>query len=95
MKNNTENADRLLDAKTPESLKDPLQQNQELISAATKKELLSELATIHSTQEQVKLFGKVMDDYGVDALVGLLPVYGDVASSVLATLYLLYQGKKI
>jgi hypothetical protein len=39
------------------------------------KKLLSQLAKSQSTTERVKLFGKIMDDYGIDVLVSLVPGY--------------------
>jgi hypothetical protein len=43
------------------------------ISEQTKKEVLEELLKVQSVQEQVKLFGRVMDDYGLDFLASLAP----------------------
>jgi hypothetical protein len=65
------------------------------LSVKTKEELLLQLTKIHSTQERVKLFGKVMDDYGADALVSIIPEYWDISSSLVSTCYLLYEGSKV
>jgi hypothetical protein len=43
------------------------------IKTRTQKELLLQLNKTHFAWERVKLFGKIMDDYGVDRLVSLIP----------------------
>ncbi len=58
-------------------------------------ELLETLEKAKSTQERVELFGKVMDTYGVDALVSLIPELGDAWSSIASSLYLLAEAKRM
>ncbi|MCX6823244.1 MAG: DUF4112 domain-containing protein [candidate division SR1 bacterium] len=65
------------------------------VDAQAKIEMMKELKIAKSTTERVNLFGKVMDTYGVDALVGLIPALGDASSSIASSMYLLYEGQKM
>lgn len=62
---------------------------------AEKTEMLKKLVKAKSTQERTELFGKMMDTFGVDTVVSLVPALGDTWSSIASSLYLLYEGKKI
>ena len=57
------------------------------------KEILSELSKTKGSEERVRRFGKIVDDYGVDALLGLFPAAGDVSSSLVSGIYLLMESK--
>jgi len=58
-------------------------------------EMLKKLEKAKSTQERVELFGKVMDTFWVDAIVSLVPELGDAWSSIVSSLYLLSEAKKM
>lgn len=58
-------------------------------------EVLRKLVKSQSTKERVRLFGKVMDTYGVDGIVSLIPELGDAGVSIVATTYLLVEGKNM
>ena len=60
-----------------------------------KEELLRELAKVKSTTERVELFGKIMDDFWVDAVASVVPWLWDTWSSLAASLYLLAEWKRI
>ena len=60
-----------------------------------KEELLKELAKVKSTTERVELFGKIMDDFWVDAVASVIPWLWDAWSSLAASLYLLAEWKRI
>lgn len=62
---------------------------------AEKIQMLKKLEKAKSTQERTKLFGKIMDTYGVDATVSLIPELGDAGSSIVSSLYLLSEAKKM
>ena len=59
------------------------------------KEILKKLAKSKSTKERVKLFWKIMDTYGVDPLISLIPELGDAWISIIATTYLLVEWKNM
>ena len=67
----------------------------EIIMDTAKKDLLDTLHQKYSTVERVKMFGKIMDDYGVDVIFSLIPALWDVGVSLISSLYLLYEGRKI
>ncbi len=60
-----------------------------------KKEILEKLAKSQSTKERVKLFWKVMDTYGVDPIISLIPELGDAWIGLIATTYLLVEWKRM
>ncbi len=57
------------------------------------KEILKKLTKSKSTKERVKLFWKIMDTYGVDPIISLIPELGDAWVSLIATTYLLVEWK--
>lgn len=59
------------------------------------KEILKKLTKSKSTKERVKLFWKIMDTYGVDPLISLIPELGDAWVSLIATTYLLVEWKNM
>lgn len=59
------------------------------------KEILRKLTKSRSTKERVKLFWKIMDTYGVDPIVSLIPELGDAWISIIATTYLLVEWKNM
>ena len=72
----------------------------EQLSSTTENEtekiqMLKKLEKAKSTQERTKLFGKIMDTYWVDAAVWLIPELGDAGSSIVSSLYLLSEAKKM
>lgn len=59
------------------------------------KEILRKLTKSRSTKERVKLFWKIMDTYGVDPIISLIPELGDAWVSLIATTYLLVEWKNM
>ena len=59
------------------------------------KEILRKLTKSRSTKERVKLFWKIMDTYGVDPLISLIPELGDAWVNIIATTYLLVEWKNM
>ncbi len=57
------------------------------------KEIIEELTKAKSSEERVKLYGQVVDTYGLDAIVSLLPLGGDAGSSLISGLYLLFEAR--
>jgi hypothetical protein len=47
------------------------------VNEEQKTEMLEKLTKAKSTQERVELFSKVMDTFGVDTIVSLIPELGD------------------
>lgn len=70
-------------------------EQQQQLESQEKIEILEKLEKAKSVKERVDLFGKVMDTFGVDAIVSLVPELGDIGSSVVSSLYLLGEGKKM
>lgn len=62
---------------------------------AEQKEILKKLTKSKSTKERVKLFWKIMDTYGVDPIISLIPELGDAWISIIATTYLLVEWKNM
>lgn len=60
-----------------------------------KQKLLVDIEKTKEIQDRVELFSKIMDTYGVDVVVSLLPELGDAWSSIISTLFFLHQWKKI
>jgi hypothetical protein len=50
---------------------------------------IEKLARLQNSSERVKVFARIMDDYGVEAVAGLVEGYGDVATSAISGIYLL------
>ncbi len=58
------------------------------------KEILNQFKKAQGSAERVKLFAKVADDLGLDALVSLIPELGDAGSSIVSGVYLLFEAKR-
>jgi hypothetical protein len=58
-----------------------------------KQEVVEELKRVVGSEARVKAFAKMMDKYGVDAIVGLFPEIGDAASSAFSGLYLIFEAQ--
>ncbi|USN56298.1 MAG: hypothetical protein H6766_04460 [Candidatus Peribacteria bacterium] len=67
----------------------------ELGTEAEKAKLLDQLVQARAVKDRVDLFSKVMDTYGLDAIISLIPALGDSAVGTVSTLYLLYEGRKL
>jgi molybdopterin converting factor small subunit len=67
---------------------------QDLEREKMKHEVLTTLQHAKGSEARVRVFATLMDTYGVDALVSLIPEFGDAASSVLSGLYLLYEAQR-
>lgn len=57
-----------------------------------KQELLDKLNSAANAEGRVKIFATIVDTFGLDAIVSLVPELGDGASSVVAGLYMLYEA---
>ncbi len=78
-----------LEAKIDENFHEWIMWNEEQIK------IMKELEKTKSTIERVKLFDKIMDDFWVDAVASLIPWLWDTGSSLVSTLYLLSEWKRI
>lgn len=80
---------------TEESKKHREQLVKEVESELTpqQQEILEQLRKAKGSEERVKVFGQIADDFGLDALVSLIPELGDGASSIVAGIYLLMEAK--
>lgn len=58
------------------------------------KEILEKLRKAKGSEERVKVFATVADDFGLDALVSLIPELGDAGSSIVSGIYLLMEAKR-
>ncbi|MFN7161284.1 MAG: DUF4112 domain-containing protein [Candidatus Gracilibacteria bacterium] len=58
-----------------------------------KEQILQNLKKAKNSEERVKIFADVMDNKGIDVLLGLIPGLGDGAVAALATAYLLTEAK--
>lgn len=79
---------------SPHSMAKKLEQIAEK-STPEQKEILKKLTKSKSTKERVKLFWKIMDTYGVDPIISLIPELGDAWVSIMATTYLLVEWKNM
>ena len=61
---------------------------EELSSLQT--EILQKLKKSENAEARVRMYGEIIDTYGVDALIGMIPAIGDASSSVVSGLYLLF-----
>lgn len=64
-----------------------------ILVGTAKEKFIDDLLKGHEVKERVKIFGKVVDTYGLDAIFSLFPGVGDVVAAVLAACYLLYEGR--
>lgn len=60
---------------------------------AKQQEIMDRLKTAKGAQERVDTFATLADTYGLDAIISLFPELGDLGSSGVAGLYLLYEAK--
>lgn len=58
------------------------------------KDILDQFKKAQGSAERVKLFAKVADDLGLDALISLIPELGDAGSSIVSGVYLLFEAKR-
>jgi len=56
--------------------------------------ILKQLEAARSSEERVKVFSVIADDFGVDALLSFIPAIGDAWSFVVSTGYLLVEAFK-
>ncbi|MBI2638632.1 DUF4112 domain-containing protein [Candidatus Peregrinibacteria bacterium] len=99
---NIENARRRRLRKTEKSPKahDPeIEAEEDDVESATKKvlqqtEILDQLRAAKNAEARVRTFAKIMDTYGVEAILGLFEGAGDAATSVLSGLYLMREAGK-
>ena len=57
-----------------------------------RKETIEQLQKIANAEARVRMFAEIMDKYGADAIVGMFPEIGDLASSGVAGLYLIFEA---
>lgn len=55
---------------------------------------LQQLEIAQESEKRVKIFAGIMDNYGVDVMVGLLPAAGDIITAIVSTGYLLHEAQK-
>jgi Domain of unknown function (DUF4112) len=81
---------------TEESTKqrEKMRQEVETKLSPEQQEILEKLRKATGSQERVKLFATFADDFGLDALVGLVPELGDAGSSIISGVYLLMEAKR-
>lgn len=60
---------------------------------ALKKEVVEKLRSAANAQKRVETFAKLLDTYGLDPILGLIPELGDAGGSGLAGIYLLFEAK--
>ncbi len=58
------------------------------------KEILKELKHSANSEARVRTFARLMDTYGLDPIVSLIPALGDGGATGLAGLYLLFEAKR-
>lgn len=90
--------------KKPEEIRDPIVEADEAeTEQATEKvleqmriqqEMLDKLRAAKGAEARVRIFARLMDTYGIDAIVSFFPALGDVGSSVLSGLYLLVEAEQ-
>lgn len=72
---------------------------QKELTAKQKKEieqLKKEIKKASSVTQQVDLYAKIVDDYGIDFLVStFIPALGDAGASVVSGIFMLIQAKRI
>lgn len=59
-----------------------------------KEQVLAELKSAVNIHAQVAIYSKYVDKYGLDLLLSLIPVAGDIGSSAISLPYLLFQAKR-
>lgn len=57
-------------------------------------EILDQLRAAKNAEARVRTFAKIMDTYGVEAIIGLFEGAGDAVTSVLSGLYLMHEAGK-
>lgn len=67
---------------------DPLEQKKQ------QTEILDKLRAAKNAEARVRTFAKIMDTYGVEAIIGLFEEAGDAVTSVLSGVYLMYEARK-
>ncbi len=68
--------------------------NQQKELTDEQKLIIEKLKRAAGSEERVRLFATYTDTYGLDALVSLIPELGDAGSSVVAGLYLIFEGAR-
>ena len=67
----------------------------EEIKDPAKEKILATLNQSDAIVAKVWRFGEVLDDFGIDPIVSLLPGIWDAGISTFSTLFLLHQGRKL
>ncbi len=62
--------------------------------AEERKDIIDRLNNAADSKARVHIFGKLVDSYGLEALLSLIPGLGDGTSSAIAGLYLVYEAKE-
>ncbi|GEM_PF-2685014 len=84
----------------PSQVHDPeIEAEEEDVERATTRvlqqnEILDQLRAAKNAEARVRTFAKIMDTYGVEAIIGLFEGAGDAATSVLSGLYLMHEAGK-
>lgn len=95
-----ENARRRLRKEAPPAVRDAeIEAEERDVESATKRvlignEILDQLRAAKNAEARVKTFAKIMDTYGVEAIIGLFEGAGDAVTSVLSGVYLMHEARK-
>lgn len=95
-----EKARRKLRKEAPPTVRDPeIEAEEEDVERATKRvlignEILDQLRAAKNAEARVRTFAKIMDTYGVEAIIGLFEGAGDAVTSVLSGVYLMHEARK-
>lgn len=91
-----------IDAEDDDTLETPLDKQEiqattqsELDLEREKTEILAKLNECKTVEARVNVFATFVDTFGLDALIGLIPVLGDAAPTVIALPYLLFEANRL
>lgn len=91
----TSNTEVLNNSNTVDANQNQANSLTEVADVVSKDLVLEQLQTAASSEQRVKIFATIADKYGLEAVAGVLPAYGDAATAVLSTTYLLYEAEKL
>lgn len=64
------------------------------IRTPEQQQILDRLTKAKGSKERVDVVATALDTFGLDAIAGLIPVYGDAITSVIPGIYLLAEAKR-
>ena len=59
------------------------------------KKLSEDIAIADSVKKQVSLYAKIMDDFGVDMLIWLIPELWDIGTSLVSSIFFIIQAQRL